>query len=151
MEVTSKQKSFQQAVTLLKNIKMLQTILKEHWKSFCWNSYWRNIVNISHSSTIDSVQVETIYKANFTKTPIKSQCLVSPGQSLQQDKWRFMPVNMNVYFTSSSYPLSISSSAMPFQPKLLQLLNHQPHQWQKQQEKIMLLLMQATEKCQQRL
>ena len=48
----------------------------------------------------DQMQVGTICKAIFLKTLIKSQYLVSPGQSIQHYVLKFMPMNMNIVFTS---------------------------------------------------
>ena len=47
-----------------------------------------------------------------------------------------MPSNENVVLTSSSYHFPSVSLPCLLYPKLLHCLNHQPHQWQNQQEQL---------------
>ena len=95
-----KQNRFKHSGPLFNSLKTLHAILAKHWKSICQVLYWRNNMNVSHTSRIDHMQIGTIFKAIFAKDLIKSKCLVSPGQSIQQYEWRFMPVNMNVVYLS---------------------------------------------------
>ena len=77
-------KDFKMARTLLNGLETLKTILEEHWKHICQNSSWRYKVMVSYPPLNDSMKIRTISKAIFSKTLIKSQYLVSPGQSIQQ-------------------------------------------------------------------
>ena len=81
-----KEKSFKQAGTLLNSLNTFHAILEEHEKSIYQASYKRNKVNVSHSSVNVHMQVGTISKAIFAKTVIKSDYLVSPGHSVQQNE-----------------------------------------------------------------
>ena len=93
-----KQKSFKWSGTLLNSLKTFHAIQVDHWKSNCQASYWRNKLNVSHSSRNDHVQVEAISKAIFAEVLMESKYLVSHGQSFQHCEWWFTPVSINVIF-----------------------------------------------------
>ena len=68
------------------------------------------------------MQVGKVSKAIIAKALIDSQYLVSPRQSDENYEWNFMPGNMTVVLTSSSYPFSISPSTMPASTKVTSTL-----------------------------
>ena len=63
-------------------------------------------------------------KGIVSKTLIKSQYLVSHGQSIQQHEWRFACMSMNVAFPPILFPFPLAPLQFHLQPKLLQLLHH---------------------------
>ena len=76
----------------------------------------------SCSYSNDQVRVGTVSKAIFSRNIIDSKYLVSSAQSIQHFEWRFMPMNITVVLTSSSYLFSISSPTMPSLTKVTSTL-----------------------------
>ena len=92
--------------------------------------------------------VEKISKVIFANTVIKSHYLVSPEQSIQHYEWRFIPVNMTMVITSSSYPFSITPLMMTSSTKVTSTPKSSTMSMAKTTWTIKLWLMQLTEKCQ---
>ena len=72
---------------------------------------------VSHSSTNDQVQVETVSMAISPRNLTNNHYHVSPGQSLEFYEWRFMKISMIVVSRPLPNPFSNSSSNMPSSPK----------------------------------